>query len=256
MEDIQKQYDAIFVRKSVRNYDRSPLTADVMFDLQRHVKELEPLLPDIPYAIEILADERPSGKFVVDAPQYLLFYSKADEPGAWENCGYLVEQFSLLFTSLGLGSCWLGSAKPPKPMKNADGLDFFAMLAFGTPAEELTREREGFKRKPIEAITEVAEEAELLEAVRLAPSAINGQPWLISGVRGDLLFSRRKPPLLAKKQFTRLNAIDMGIALCHFRLAAAMAGYPVKISLDETQEHFPEKRTSPNGYLFSARVTY
>ncbi len=128
MEDIQKQYDAIFTRKSVRNYDRSPLPANVMFDLQRHVKELEPLLPDIPYAIEILADEKPSGKFLVDAPQYLLFYSKPGEPGSWENCGYIVEQFSLLFTSLGLGSCWLGSARPPKSMKNAEGLEYMSTI--------------------------------------------------------------------------------------------------------------------------------
>ncbi len=256
MEDIQKQYEAIFVRKSVRHYDPSPLPADAMFDLQRHVKELEPLLNGIPYAIEVLAGEMPSGRFLVEAPQYLLFYSKPDEPGSWENCGYLVEQFSLLFTSLGLGSCWLGSARPPKSMKNADGLDYMSMLAFGTPSSSLTRKPGEFKRNPIESITDVAEEAELLEAVRLAPSAINSQPWMITGSRGDLLFSRRKPPLIGRKHMTENNRIDMGIALCHFRLAAAMAGYPVRISLDEAQEHFPEKRVPPAGFLFSARVTY
>ncbi|MBR5741171.1 MAG: nitroreductase [Firmicutes bacterium] len=256
MEDIQRQYDAIFVRKSVRKYKPEPLTPDVMFDLQRHVKELEPLLPEIPYQIEVLTGEKPGGRFVIPAPQYLLFYSKADEAGAWENCGYILEQFSLLFTSLGLGSCWLGKAKPPETMRTANDLDFIAMLAFGTPDEPLTRTAAEFKRNPIESMTDVAEEAELLEAVRLAPSAINGQPWMVSGVRGDLLFSRRKQPVLVRAAMTHMNRLDMGIALCHFRLAAAMAGKPIRISLDPSQDRFPEKRTVPNGYLFTARVTY
>ena len=256
MEDIQKQYDAIFVRKSVRKYRSEPLPPDAMFDLQRHVKELEPLLPDIPFAFEVLTGEQPTGKFVVQAPQYLLFYSKPDEPGAWENCGYLLEQFSLLFTSLGIGSCFLGSAKPPASMMQSNGLSYLSMLAFGLPEGSVTRERAAFKRKPVEEVTDVAEEAELLESVRLAPSAVNSQPWLVTGVRGDLLFCRRKPPFIGRKHMNLVNRIDMGIALCHFRLAAAMAGKPIRVSLDPAQEHFPEKRAVPNGCIFSARVTY
>ena len=256
MEDIQKQFDAIFTRRSVRKYASEPFAADAMFDLQRHVAELEPLLPGIPYSIEILTGEKPSGRFVVAAPQYLLFYSKPEEPGAWENCGYLLEQFSLLFTSLGIGSCFLGSAVPPKSMKNAEGLEYMSMLAFGTPDGSVTRGPEEFKRNAIETMTDVAEETKLLEAVRLAPSALNSQPWMITGVRGDLLFSRRKPPFVGRKHLNLMNRIDMGIALCHFRLAAAMEGLPVKISLDATQERFSEKRTVPKGFLFSARVTY
>lgn len=256
MEDIQRQYDAIFTRKSVRKYAQEPLSQEVMFDLQRHLAELEPLLPEIPYSVEVLAGEKPAGCFVVDAPQYLLFYSKKDAEGAWENCGYLIEQFSLLFTALGYGSCWLGAANPPDSMKTAGGLDFLCMLAFGTPAEEITRTKEEFKRKAIDEITDVAEEADLLEAVRLAPSAINGQPWLVTGVSGDLLFSRKKPGIMRPKHLTEMNRIDLGIALCHFRLSAAMAGKPVKISLDPEQAAFAEKKQVPKGFVFSARVTY
>lgn len=257
MEDIQKQYDAIFYRKSVRKYQPEPLPMDLLFDLQRAASTLEPLLPQIPYDIQVLTGEKVTGKYAVDAPHYLCFYSKEDLPGARENAGYLLEQMVLLLAFLDLGACWLGVAKPPKKFMQSGDLDFMVMIAFGMPLSNPHRpDTDAFKRKPMEEITDVSSCRDLLEAVRLAPSAMNRQPWYVTGKEGSLLFSRKTPGLLNRKMMNAMSRLDLGIALAHFRLSAAIAGLPLSISLDETQKKAADKLPVPSGYLFAARVTW
>jgi hypothetical protein len=73
-----------------------------------------------------------------------------------------------------------------------------------------------------------------LEAARLAPSAINSQPWFFagSGEGFDCYCARKFPAAL----FGSLNKIDMGIALAHlyvsfpdtFRFSVTGDAKPVK----------------------------
>ncbi len=60
--------------------------------------------------------------------------------------------------------------------------------------------------------------AEVLEAVRQAPSALNAQPWRImkDGEATWHFYSAGK---------SDMNRIDMGISLCHFEIAATEKGY-------------------------------
>ncbi|MBQ3107878.1 MAG: hypothetical protein IJC68_04620, partial [Firmicutes bacterium] len=254
MEDVVRLYEAVFYRKSVRQYKPEPLPMDELFALQQETKELEALLPEIPYAIEVVSQEKVKGLFTVKAPHYLCFYSKEGVEGMEENAGYIMEQMALILAARGLGACWLGAAKPPKPMKkSADGLDFVIMMAFGYPDEEPVRkDPKEFRRKPISEVTDVAECSELLEAVRLAPSAVNSQPWLVTGREGELLFSRIKPNLLKNPFMGPLNRIDMGIALLHFRVAAAFSGKAIRISMDPQQKTSAQPVHVPAGCLFSA----
>ena len=62
----------------------------------------------------------------------------------------------------------------------------------------------------------------ILEAGRLAPSTVNGQPWRILKAEGQNLFHFY---LQRKRTYERipgvdLQRIDMGIAMCHFELTA------------------------------------
>jgi nitroreductase len=61
--------------------------------------------------------------------------------------------------------------------------------------------------------------------VRLAPSASNKQPWRLLR-RGDTFhfFLCRDKAYGALMPFADLQRIDLGIAICHFQLAAAELG--------------------------------
>jgi hypothetical protein len=116
MENLVNLYDAIFRRKSVRKYKMEPLSMELMFGLQKEMEALEPLLPHIPYSLEVASEEKVRGLFTIRAPHYLCLYSDPKQEGAYENAGYLMEQVALILSARGLGGCWLGAAKPPKVM--------------------------------------------------------------------------------------------------------------------------------------------
>jgi len=63
-----------------------------------------------------------------------------------------------------------------------------------------------------------------LEMVRLGPSAVNKQPWR-AVVMGDTVhFYLQRNKDFAVGQSGDMQKIDVGIALCHFDLAAQEAG--------------------------------
>ena len=82
-----------------------------------------------------------------------------------------------------------------------------------------------------------AEEADplagALEAVRWAPSACNYQPWRLV-VCGDSVhfYLKRNRGFAADRAFDT-QKIDMGIALCHFALAAERCGIPVTFRTED-----------------------
>ena len=59
-----------------------------------------------------------------------------------------------------------------------------------------------------------------LEMVRLAPSATNKQPWRIVVEKGRVHFYEKKTPGYAKEATGDIQKVDLGIALCHFEIAA------------------------------------
>jgi len=195
-------------RKSIRQYDFTALD-DVAADLVREkICAIRPLYPDIRYSIEIT--NKTKGMFVVKAPNYLVFGSEEKE-GANENIGFIGQQMDLFFSGSGLGSCWLGMAKPEE--NEATALPHVICMAFGKPAEPLHRDISEFKRKPLTAISEGDDER--LEAARLAPSGMNKQNWFFVADDGKIHCYRKKTYPFLGTMFNRLGCIDMGIAICH-----------------------------------------
>ena len=68
--------------------------------------------------------------------------------------------------------------------------------------------------------------ADALEAVRLAPSAVNRQPWRVLLREGFAHFYEKRSKAYAGSDWD-IQRIDMGIALCHFALCAEESGVPV-----------------------------
>ena len=216
--------ETIYKRKSIRRFDMTPLDTDILEKVKAHFENLVPLYPNINYSIEIA--EKTKGMFNIKAPHYLIFNSEEKE-GYLENIGFIGQQLDLFLSASGLGSCWLGAAKPmnkeesalsdkEKPVpsdKKGSTLSHIICIAFGNPAEPLHRNRSEFKRKSLADISEGNDGR--LEAARLAPSGMNAQNWYFIADDGKIHCYVKKPNPLVGLMLGKMSSIDIGIAICH-----------------------------------------
>jgi hypothetical protein len=170
-----------------------------------------------------------------------------------EDYGYRLEQIILLSTDLGLGTCWLGGTFTRSSfagkISRARGEIIPAVASIGRMADPEQARRGAMRRLAGSAGRLSWDElfhdnafgnplpretarlyAEPLEMVRLAPSASNKQPWRILRAGNAWHFYLRRTPGYREGFFQRilrladLQRVDMGIAMCHFELAAREAG--------------------------------
>lgn len=245
--DLEALYRAIFKRKSVRMYDMAPLPQDKLDEIKSFAAKVTPVIPGIKFEFSYLAQEDVKGMFSIKAPHYLCLYSEK-KAGYLLNAGFVLQQMDLYLSFNDIGSCWLGMAKPTKGVpEQANGMEFVIMLAFGNAQESVHRKDSSeFKRKKLSEITSIQGAEELLEPVRLAPSATNSQTWFFSGDTEKILVSREKLSLLKGTFMGRLNQIDSGIALCHLWLSLKHTGIDA-VFVDE-------RATAPDGYEYMITV--
>lgn len=98
-----------------------------------------------------------------------------------------------------------------------DGMEFVILIAFGHTNEPLRKGIDDFRRKPMEEISDRADER--LEPARLAPSSTNSQPWYFTHEGENIHVYRSETGLLRHKMLGKMNQIDIGIALAHLYLA-------------------------------------
>ena len=72
-----------------------------------------------------------------------------------------------------------------------------------------------------------------LEAVRLAPSAVNKQPWRAVASKGTVSFYVKRNKGFGDEATGDLQKIDLGIALCHFQLTAEEDGLKPELFLQD-----------------------
>jgi nitroreductase len=174
-------------------------------------------------------------------------------PTALEDYGFLLERAVLLATDLGLGTCWLGGTFSKSGFARRMTLTarelMPAVAAVGYPAEggearDRIRRMAGsnFRRPPEELFFDGEFGAPLspaaagpfaaaLEMVRWAPSASNKQPWRIVRTPAGWHFHLARTKGYGKGtmiftvlRLADLQRVDIGIAMCHFDLAAREAG--------------------------------
>ncbi|EPR12835.1 nitroreductase family protein [Ruminiclostridium papyrosolvens] len=243
----EELYKTIFTRRSVRKYNMTPLTAQQLKEIKDFADNAKPLIPDIKCEFSFLTDDKVKNILPIKAPHYILIYSEKKE-GYLLNAGFMLQQVDLFLSSVNLGSCWLGMAKPSKEVPTLqNGLEFVIMLAFGNTQEKIHRaDTSEFKRKGISEITSINGANQLLEAARLAPSASNSQPWYFSGDPNEIIISREKLSLLKAPIYNKMNQIDTGIALCHLWLSIEHQGKTA--CFDYTNSN------TPKGYEFMLKV--
>jgi nitroreductase len=189
-------------------------------------------------------------------------------PKDLEDYGYLVEQAILFATGLGLGTCWLGGTFTKSSFAvRMGGLErdevmpaVVSLGRIGDDGTERIREREaGSRRLPAAAlffeerfgapldVDSVDGYASVLEGVRMAPSASNKQPWRIvrRGNAWHFFLQRTRgygkgSALFRVLRLADLQRVDLGIAMCHFELAARELGLAGDWVVDEPDIAMPD----------------
>ncbi|NLN83454.1 MAG: hypothetical protein GX138_03730 [Firmicutes bacterium] len=209
-------FDSIDRRKSCRQYLDEPLSKELLNEIEGVLESFPLLFPQAPLSYRFT--DKTKGMFHVQAPHYLVIGGLGKE-GEQENAGFVGQQLTLWFNSRGLGSVWLGASRDATATRQAFDL---IIIAFGQVEGSPNRAIDQFKRKEMTEITNASDD-NLIEAVRLAPSGMNIQPWFIEKTENQYHFYRQilKAPLSFAYKLTK---IDMGIALCHFTLACQNRG--------------------------------
>lgn len=232
-------YEYIFKRKSTRKYDLAPLDAAALGKIRVFADNLKRLYPEIATAYEIT--DTVKNLMPIKAPHDFLLLS--EEKGDYlQNIGFMWQQMDLFLSELGLGSCWLGMAKPTS--ENKMQYPHSITLAFGKAEDSPYREQSDFKRKPISEISSGSDNR--LEAARLAPSATNSQNWFFGANSGEIDVYQKKVNPIAAAVYGKMNRIDIGIALCHLYLATEHEG----------KEFALEKQSDKDkkGYIYTGTV--
>ncbi|MEW6517175.1 MAG: nitroreductase family protein [candidate division FCPU426 bacterium] len=257
----QSVLDLISRRRSCRTYQPVPLEKPLRTAVEQALGQPAkgPFPVPVRFALldvgNILTQPRKIGTYgtIQGAKQYIAGAVRPG-PGALENFGYALEWIVLRATDLGLATCWLGGAlhrtEIALHLQTASGEYIPAMTPVGLPAERPTLQDQALRwgaqahaRKKWEELFFLEESlqpmtpeaagvfAPVLEAVRLGPSASNRQPWrvLASADRTRFQFYLKRNQWYSQAARVFLQAediqrLDMGIALCHFELAARELG--------------------------------
>jgi len=225
-------YKYIFKRKSIRKYEMVSLSTEVMDEINLRLENLKPLHEEIQIGYKIVGQEYIKSLLPVKAPHYLVISSEEKE-GFLENIGFMFQQMDLHFSSMGLGSCWLGMARTNEDIKTE--LPFVIVMAFGKPNEALYRDIPEFKRNGLSQISQGKDKR--IEVVRLAPSATNSQNWYFVAEDEKIHVYRKKLSLLKLRIYDRMNQIDIGIAICYLWLSCLNYNKPFDfVKLDSPPE--------------------
>jgi nitroreductase len=240
---FSRWYTVIPERRSRRQFEPTPVVRELLEHLRTVCAEFRPS----PNARAVVVTESPDRVFrgavgpygkIKGATAFIAFIGNMDSPHVQEEVGYTGEGIILEATSLKLSTCWVGGFFRPKVVASLIGINenerVLAVTPIGYAVERQTREERlmtGFglthKRRALSRIATGLPKSEwtdwikaALEAARLAPSAVNRQPWKIHVEPDSITVSvnRRVP------NFNVSRRLDCGIAMLHIEVAALNYG--------------------------------
>lgn len=240
-------------RRSVRTYEERPLSKE---DKEKITSCIAALSNPFSVKVSIGLLEKKSAANGEKLGTYGVIKGAGDYLGAavtegelsLEALGYSFEKLILYAAALGLGTCWLGGTFNRSGFSEAMGIKenerFPAISPIGYPLDKKritdTLSRwiaKADKRKGWEELfyqddfshplteTEAGDYAFPLEMLRLAPSAVNKQPWRVVKEKNNLHFYKTKAAEDTKTKID-IQRVDVGIATCHFHLAALEKNLP------------------------------
>ncbi|MBE6820749.1 MAG: nitroreductase [Ruminococcaceae bacterium] len=230
-------------RRSVRNFDGRTLDEITKEKLLKFTEKIENPF-DIPVTFKLMeAKEHGLNCPVVNGTDLYIGGKIKCMPNANVAFGYSFEMLVLYAQALGIGTVWLGGTMNRAAYEQAMELEEDEMMPCATPVGYTAKKmslREIMMRKAIKADERLPFEdlffdgsfdtpltkekagkfAEPLEMVRLAPSAVNKQPWRVVAADNSVHFYLKRSLGSSHEEKPDMQKVDLGIALCHFALAA------------------------------------
>lgn len=212
MEDYQS---LIIKRCSIRKYDMNEFSATELQNVIDIVQNVTPFNA-CKYNIKIITHPEfftmTGGLFRIDAPHYLVISGDGTDEGLI-NVGFISEQICLHLASFDVGTVFLGGAFVKDKLQKST---YAISVALGRPLEPFRDNIGNIKRKKLADIAEGNTDAFLkqLQNARLAPSAMNLQPWYFICQEKEIDVYLNKARLLSS--IKKMQKIDIGIVLSHF----------------------------------------
>jgi nitroreductase len=233
-------FASLATRRSRRAFDGAPLSAEHADALAEAAASFRPF-PDA--RVELLADA-PAALFsgivgsygrVTRARAALVIIKDGASASAEEHCGYTGEGLVLEARALGLDTCWVAGFFSPAVARGLIDLDEGEIVRAVSPVGHALRvppisERLVFRpdapkfRRPLDEIAPghaawPVWASEGARAARIAPSAMNRQPWRFRYADGAVVVSAHGVDVPRFRP-----RIDCGIAMLHFELGARSEG--------------------------------
>lgn len=238
--DADRWYEAVSVRRSRRAFDGVRPAEDRLDVIDATATGFRPFDD----ARVLLVRDAPDAFFtgvigsygkVTGARSALVFIADGSSATCAEHCGYMGEGVVLECNALGLATCWISGSFSRSAVTAAAHLGpdevVRAISPLGHPLRQPTAtERLLFgaakakRRRPLEEIAPGSADwpqwaVAGVESARIAPSAINRQPWRFRMEDGAVVVRAAGPALpLAPAR------LDCGIAMLHFELGARAEG--------------------------------
>jgi len=258
-------YDAIFYRKSIRNYSNKSIKSSLMEEVKSLCSNITCLNEDLNIKAHIV--ERGHliqflmGKSCeIKAPHYLVITSNKGD-NYLENVGYVGEEILLKMTSLGLATCWLKCELKRDDISEFIQLDEieeddeeyenkiekpYAIIAFGYAEKKETLFRTAKCEPDRKRLKKVCKKIDrkwikVLKAVRVAPSIKNTQPWVFYSTNSGFDLYQEKP----KKNIESNSKISIGTALKHLEIACK--NFDMKFNFEKLEP----KRKRGKSYIIS-----
>lgn len=247
-------YEAIYIRKSVRRYSKKAVAPALLEHIENCAEKLNFLRDKACCSVKIYsakeAQNKIKGFFLVNAPYYMVVFAKKT-PESLIEAGCYAERLVLYMTTKGLGTCYQGvcqlnAEEVPANMQTA------IVIAFGYAEGKMVRDERQAKRYPLSKICHFQENAgeeirNMLKAARMAPSAMNRQPWrfMVWSDRIDLYIHKDG---FMQKIAPNCQLVDVGIALCHLLEAADEQWISVSLEYDAAKQAYARKQRGKELY--------
>lgn len=234
-------YDAIFTRHSQRRFDGRSLTEAHANLIEKVCLKFRPFASARAVFVNASSDSVLRGAIgsygkIRGGSAFAVFIGDTRDANYREAVGYTGEGVILAAAALGVGTCWVGGFFRPAAVKAVVKVEPYesvlAVTPFGyAPPVEPTHETalSGFgrfhRRRPLSELISgtppLPWQQTALEAARLAPSAVNRQPWHFDVDPRTITVSVAPRAFPGTVHFHRL---DCGIAMLHLELGALHAG--------------------------------
>lgn len=245
---VQQWSDAVKIRHSVRTYNQQSLVGNIR---ERLLKFIAQANTEVNGARAEFVDDGGSKViqsiiasygFIQGVRSYIAFIVDKNDRHCYEKIGHLGEMCILEATSLGLGTCWISGTFKPKLVEDHLSIGLSEKVVAITPVgyssnkksiiEKLMKKiARSHQRKPLEELCPAGYNEQwpawIKDAVslaRLAPSAVNRQPWrfIVSEDAREIKITLDKSSDIESKR------LDCGIAMLHIEIAALINNIQVE----------------------------